>query len=39
MEYYTSILGIDSSKLEEYYGKKIILADREMIEIGLIKKF
>ena len=32
MEYYTSILGIDSSKLEEYYGKKIILTDREMIE-------
>jgi len=22
MEYYTSVLGIDSSKLEEYYGKK-----------------
>ena len=38
MEYYTSILGIDSSKLEEYYGKKIILADREMIEIGFDKE-
>ena len=38
MEYYTSILGIDSSKLEEYYGKKIILADREMIEIDFDKE-
>ena len=38
MEYYTSILGIDSTKLEEYYGKKIILADREMIEIGFDKE-
>ena len=38
MEYYTSILGIDSTKLEEYYEKKIILADREMIEIGFDKE-
>ena len=38
MEYYTSILGINSTKLEEYYGKKIILADREMIEIGFDKE-
>ena len=38
MEFYTSILGIDSTKLEEYYGKKIILADREMIEIGFDKE-
>ena len=38
MEYYTSILGIDSSKLEEFYGKKIILADREMIEIDFDKE-
>ena len=38
MEYYTSILGIDSTKLEEYYGKKIILANREMIEIGFDKE-
>ena len=38
MEYYTSILGINSKKLEEYYGKKIILADREMIEIGFDKE-
>lgn len=38
MEYYTSILGIESSKLEEYYGKKIILADREMIEIDFDKE-
>ena len=38
MEYYTSILGIDSTKLEEFYGKKIILADREMIEIDFDKE-
>ena len=38
MEYYTSILGIDSKKLEDYYGKKIILADREMIEIDFDKE-
>ena len=38
MDYYTSILGINSTKLEEYYGKKIILADREMIEIGFDKE-
>ena len=38
MEYYTSILGIDSTKLEEYYVKKLILADREMIEIGFDKE-
>ena len=38
MEYYTSILGIYSTKLEDYYGKKIILADREMIEIGFDKE-
>ena len=32
MEYYTSILGVDKSTLEKFYGKEIILADREMIE-------
>ena len=38
MEYYTSILSIDYSKLEKYYEKKIILADREMIEIDFDKE-
>ena len=32
MEYYTSILGVDKNTLENFYGKEIILADREMIE-------
>lgn len=32
MEYYTSILGVDSVELSKFYEKEIILADREMIE-------
>ncbi|MBW2978344.1 diphthine synthase [Candidatus Woesearchaeota archaeon] len=32
LESYTSILQISISKLEEYYGKKIILANRELVE-------
>lgn len=32
LEYYTSVLGIDKYKLEQAYGKKIILADRNMVE-------
>ena len=32
LEHYTSILGCDVPKLEEFYGKKITLADREMVE-------
>ena len=32
MEYYTSILGVDKNTLENFSGKEIILADREMIE-------
>ncbi len=32
LEYYTSKLGIEVSKLEEFYGKKIILADRKLVE-------
>lgn len=38
MEYYTSILGIETAKLETFYGKKITLADREMIEVGFEKE-
>lgn len=32
LEYYTSVLGIDSSCLEAFYGVKVILADRNMVE-------
>ena len=32
MEYYTSILGVSKETLEKFYGKEIILADREMVE-------
>lgn len=38
MEYYTSILGIETARLETFYGKKITLADREMIEVGFEKE-
>lgn len=32
LEYYTSVLGIDKDKLEQFYGVPIIVADREMVE-------
>lgn len=32
LEYYTSVLGINKDKLEEFYGVPIIVADREMVE-------
>ncbi|CAM0137939.1 diphthine synthase [Umbelopsis sp. WA50703] len=32
LEAYTSILMVDSNKLSEYYGKQVIVADREMVE-------
>ncbi|CAB4492983.1 diphthine synthase [Rhizophagus irregularis] len=32
LEAYTSILMVSQEKLEELYGKKLILADREMVE-------
>ena len=32
LEYYTSLLGIDSNKLESYYGVPITVADRNMVE-------
>jgi len=34
LENYTSILSCDQKDLEELYGRKVILADREMIEQG-----
>lgn len=32
LEYYTSRLGIDPEKLKQFYGKDIIIADRELVE-------
>ncbi|TVY17237.1 Diphthine methyl ester synthase [Lachnellula arida] len=32
LEAYTSILLVDKSILEQYYGREVILADREMVE-------
>jgi diphthine methyl ester synthase len=32
LEYYTSILGVDKERLEAFYEKKIIIADRNMVE-------
>jgi diphthine synthase len=32
LECYTSILSVDKIKLEEYYGKEIIIADRDFVE-------
>lgn len=32
LEYYTSVLGVDHQKLEEFYGKSIELADRDFVE-------
>ncbi|CAG8983275.1 hypothetical protein HYALB_00002712 [Hymenoscyphus albidus] len=32
LEAYTSILLVDKSVLEKYYGREVILADREMVE-------
>ncbi|GAA96956.1 uncharacterized protein L969DRAFT_105526 [Mixia osmundae IAM 14324] len=32
LEAYTSILGVDQAKLEAFYGKPLILADRDMVE-------
>jgi diphthine synthase len=32
LESYTSLLGVDTAKLEAFYGKPVILADRELVE-------
>jgi diphthine synthase len=32
LEYYTSVLGIDKLRLEKFYEKEIIIADRNMVE-------
>ena len=31
LECYTSILSVDKTKLEEFYGKEIIIADRDFV--------
>jgi len=38
MEYYTSILGVSKETLEKFYGKEIILADRDMVEAEFEKE-
>lgn len=35
LETYTSILGVNSKKLSEFYGKEILEADRECCESGI----
>ncbi|MBT6995438.1 diphthine synthase [Candidatus Woesearchaeota archaeon] len=37
LESYTSTLNVPISNLEEFYGKKVILADREIVENGVDK--
>ncbi|CAN0405936.1 unnamed protein product, partial [Ectocarpus sp. 13 AM-2016] len=32
LEHYTSILGVDKTKLEAFYGKDVVLADRNVVE-------
>lgn len=34
LEYYTSILQCPVEKLEAFYGKKLVLADRDLVETG-----
>ncbi|KAJ0392507.1 hypothetical protein P43SY_006568 [Pythium insidiosum] len=34
LENYTSILGIDHAKLSEFYGREVVLADRDCVEMG-----
>ncbi len=31
LEFYTSVLGIDTAKLEAFYGVPVVLADRNMV--------
>lgn len=34
LEMYTSILMVDKSRLEAFYGKEVLIADRELVETG-----
>jgi hypothetical protein len=38
LEAYTSVLGVGQERLEEFYGKKLIIADREMVSLICHKK-
>jgi len=38
LESYTSLLAVASTKLEQFYGKKIILADRKTVEMDAEEK-
>lgn len=38
LEHYTSILGIGVERLEEFYGRKIVLADRDLVEKNIEKE-
>ena len=38
LEYYTSVLGVDAKKLEQFYGIPVILADRTMVCIVTYKR-
>ena len=33
LEYYTSVLGVDKKRLEDFYGISVTLADRNMVEL------
>jgi len=32
LEQYTAVLGVDAERLEKFYGKKVTIADRDMVE-------
>lgn len=34
LEFYTSVLGAEKARMEKFYGRSIILADRELVEQG-----
>ena len=36
LEYYTSVLGVDAKKLEQFYGIPVILADRTMVCVAFV---
>ena len=39
LESYTSKLGVDTKKLEDFYGKKIIKANRDLIENNAVEMY
>jgi len=32
LEYYTSVLGVGKERLEQFYGREVVLADRQFVE-------